>query len=109
MSDKFVTDTKDHFVVGQTVVAKVTSIDEAKQRVLLCLKLSECSIEDPAAKSISLLSQCFEEMKEVRSIMRQRGEVLAGFHSPVPTWSEHKTELLGNKTRRKCIVLFQIN
>ncbi|XP_006273719.2 protein RRP5 homolog [Alligator mississippiensis] len=73
MSDKFVTDTKDHFVVGQTVVAKVTSIDEAKQRVLLCLKLSECSIEDPAAKSISLLSQCFEEMKEVRSIMRQRG------------------------------------
>uniref|UniRef100_A0A7M4F194 Protein RRP5 homolog n=2 Tax=Crocodylus porosus TaxID=8502 RepID=A0A7M4F194_CROPO len=77
MSDKFVTDTKEHFVVGQTVVAKVTSIDEVKQRVLLCLKLSECSVEDPAAKSISLLSQCFEEMKEVRSIMRKRGEVLA--------------------------------
>ncbi|NXS07016.1 RRP5 protein, partial [Neodrepanis coruscans] len=28
MSDKFVTDTKDHFVVGQTVIAKVMSTDE---------------------------------------------------------------------------------
>uniref|UniRef100_A0A8C4WBQ8 Protein RRP5 homolog n=1 Tax=Gopherus evgoodei TaxID=1825980 RepID=A0A8C4WBQ8_9SAUR len=72
MSDKFVTDTKDHFVVGQTVVANVTSMDEEKQRILLCLKLSEVSSEDHAAESFSFLSQCFEEMKEVRDIMRRR-------------------------------------
>ncbi|KAM9134322.1 protein RRP5 homolog isoform 2-T4 [Pangshura tecta] len=72
MSDKFVTDTKDHFVVGQTVVANVTSMDEEKQRILLCLKLSEVGSEDPAAESFSFLSQCFEEMKEVRDIMRRR-------------------------------------
>uniref|UniRef100_A0A8C0H0I2 Protein RRP5 homolog n=1 Tax=Chelonoidis abingdonii TaxID=106734 RepID=A0A8C0H0I2_CHEAB len=72
MSDKFVTDTKDHFVVGQTVVANVTSMDEEKQRILLCLKLSEVSSEDPAAESLSFLSQCFEEMKEIRDTMRRR-------------------------------------
>uniref|UniRef100_A0A8C4WBV8 Protein RRP5 homolog n=1 Tax=Gopherus evgoodei TaxID=1825980 RepID=A0A8C4WBV8_9SAUR len=74
MSDKFVTDTKDHFVVGQTVVANVTSMDEEKQRILLCLKLSEVSSEDHAAESFSFLSQCFEEMKEVRDIMRRRSK-----------------------------------
>uniref|UniRef100_A0A8C3T665 Protein RRP5 homolog n=1 Tax=Chelydra serpentina TaxID=8475 RepID=A0A8C3T665_CHESE len=72
MSDKFVTDTKDHFVVGQTVVANVTSMDEEKQRILLCLKLSEVGSEDPDTESFSLLSQCFEEMKEIRGIMSRR-------------------------------------
>ncbi|XP_037761693.1 protein RRP5 homolog isoform X2 [Chelonia mydas] len=72
MSDKFVTDTKDHFVVGQTVVANVTSMDEEKQRILLCLKLSEVGSEDPVAESFSLLSQCFEELKEVRGILSRR-------------------------------------
>uniref|UniRef100_A0A8C3T7Q7 Protein RRP5 homolog n=1 Tax=Chelydra serpentina TaxID=8475 RepID=A0A8C3T7Q7_CHESE len=74
MSDKFVTDTKDHFVVGQTVVANVTSMDEEKQRILLCLKLSEVGSEDPDTESFSLLSQCFEEMKEIRGIMSRRSK-----------------------------------
>ncbi|XP_074855331.1 protein RRP5 homolog isoform X2 [Carettochelys insculpta] len=72
MSDKFVTDTKDHFEVGQTVIAKVTSMDEEKQRILLCLKLSEVASEDPVTESFSLLRQCFEELKEVRSTMSKR-------------------------------------
>ncbi|XP_014815473.1 PREDICTED: protein RRP5 homolog isoform X2 [Calidris pugnax] len=74
MSDKFVTDTKDHFVVGQTVMAKVMSIDEEKQRVLLNLKVSECSSGDSAAESFSLLNQYFKEMKEIRNLLRRRGE-----------------------------------
>ncbi|NXF33701.1 RRP5 protein, partial [Nyctibius bracteatus] len=74
MSDKFVTDTKDHFVVGQTVIAKVMSIDEEKQRVLLNLKLSECSSGDSAAESFALLNQYFKEMKEIRNLLRRRGE-----------------------------------
>uniref|UniRef100_A0A8C0EED8 Protein RRP5 homolog n=1 Tax=Bubo bubo TaxID=30461 RepID=A0A8C0EED8_BUBBB len=73
MSDKFVTDTKDHFVVGQTVIAKVMSIDEEKQRVLLNLKVSECSSGDSAAESFALLSQYFKEMKEIRNLLRRRG------------------------------------
>ncbi|XP_069652986.1 protein RRP5 homolog [Haliaeetus albicilla] len=74
MSDKFVTDTKDHFVVGQTVTAKVMSIDEEKQRVLLNLKVSECSSGDSAAESFALLNQYFKEMKEIRNLLRRRGE-----------------------------------
>ncbi|KAM6265093.1 protein RRP5 homolog [Spheniscus humboldti] len=74
MSDKFVTDTKDHFVVGQTVIAKVMSTDEEKQRVLLNLKLSECSSGDSAAESFALLNQYFKEMKEIRNLLRRRGE-----------------------------------
>uniref|UniRef100_A0A8C0EDT5 Protein RRP5 homolog n=1 Tax=Bubo bubo TaxID=30461 RepID=A0A8C0EDT5_BUBBB len=74
MSDKFVTDTKDHFVVGQTVIAKVMSIDEEKQRVLLNLKVSECSSGDSAAESFALLSQYFKEMKEIRNLLRRRDD-----------------------------------
>ncbi|XP_069720305.1 protein RRP5 homolog [Phaenicophaeus curvirostris] len=74
MSDKFVTDTKDHFVVGQTVIAKVMSIDEEKQRVLLNLKVSECSSGDSAAESFALLNQYFKELKEIRNFLRRRGE-----------------------------------
>ncbi|NWS21645.1 RRP5 protein, partial [Pachyramphus minor] len=73
MSDKFVTDTKDHFVVGQTVIAKVMSIDEEKQRVLLNLKVSECSSGDSATESFSLLNQYFKELKEIRDLLK-RGE-----------------------------------
>ncbi|XP_062436335.1 protein RRP5 homolog isoform X1 [Rhea pennata] len=74
MSDKFVTDTKDHFVVGQTVIAKVMSIDEEKQRVLLNLKVSECSSGNSAVESFALLSQYFKEMKEIRNLLKRRGE-----------------------------------
>ncbi|NWI57334.1 RRP5 protein, partial [Calyptomena viridis] len=71
MSDKFVTDTKDHFVVGQTVIAKVMSIDEEKQRVLLNLKVSECSSGDSAAESFALLNQYFKELKEIKDLLRR--------------------------------------
>lgn len=65
------TDTKDHFVVGQTVIAKVTSIDEEKQRVLLNLKVSECSSGDSAAESFALLNQYFKELKEIRDLLKR--------------------------------------
>ncbi|XP_048361288.1 protein RRP5 homolog isoform X2 [Sphaerodactylus townsendi] len=74
MSDKFVTATKDHFVIGQTVVAKVTSIDEEKQRFLLSLKVSDCSSEDSVSESFSLLFQYFKELQEIKSIMSKRDD-----------------------------------
>ncbi|XP_015275588.1 PREDICTED: protein RRP5 homolog [Gekko japonicus] len=72
MSDKFVTNTKDHFVIGQTVIAKVTSIDEEKKRFLLSLKVSDCSSEDSVSESFSLLFQYFKELQEIKSIMSKR-------------------------------------
>ncbi|XP_062957884.1 protein RRP5 homolog isoform X2 [Cynocephalus volans] len=76
MSDKFVTSTSDHFIEGQTVVAKVTSVDEEKQRMLLSLRLSDCALGDLATTSLLLLSQCLEELQGVRSLMSNRDSVL---------------------------------
>uniref|UniRef100_A0A8C0I1D8 Protein RRP5 homolog n=2 Tax=Balaenoptera musculus TaxID=9771 RepID=A0A8C0I1D8_BALMU len=76
MSDKFVTSTSDHFVEGQTVVAKVTNVDEEKQRMLLSLRLSDCTLGDLATTSLLLLSQCLEERQGVRSLMSNRDSVL---------------------------------
>ncbi|XP_014641189.1 PREDICTED: protein RRP5 homolog isoform X2 [Ceratotherium simum simum] len=76
MSDKFVTSTSDHFVEGQTVVAKVTNVDEEKQRMLLSLRLSDCGLGDLATTSLLLLSQCLEERQGVRSLMSNRDSVL---------------------------------
>ncbi|XP_057591488.1 protein RRP5 homolog isoform X2 [Hippopotamus amphibius kiboko] len=76
MSDKFVTSTSDHFVEGQTVVAKVTNVDEEKQRMLLSLRLSDCALGGLAATSLLLLSQCLEEWQGIRSLMSNRDSVL---------------------------------
>ncbi|KAI4551052.1 hypothetical protein MJT46_020156, partial [Ovis ammon polii x Ovis aries] len=76
LSDKFVTSTSDHFVEGQTVVAKVTNVDKEKQRMLLSLRLSDCTLGDLATTSLLLLSQCLEERQGVRSLMSNRDSVL---------------------------------
>ncbi|CAH6944398.1 protein RRP5 homolog [Phodopus roborovskii] len=76
MSDKFVTTPSDHFVVGQTVVAKVTNVDEEKQRMLLSLRLSDCSLGDSASTSFILLCQCLEELQGIRSLMSNQDSVL---------------------------------
>ncbi|XP_042545191.1 protein RRP5 homolog isoform X1 [Dipodomys spectabilis] len=74
MSDKFVTTPSDHFVEGQTVVAKVTNVDEEKQRMLLSLRLSDCTLGKLASTSLLLLSQCLEELQGVRSLMSNRAD-----------------------------------
>ncbi|XP_041116751.1 protein RRP5 homolog [Polyodon spathula] len=75
MCDKFVTNTSDHFQVGQTVLAKVTNLDEGKRRFLLSLKVSECSSgEEWGQESLELLRQCLEERRDVCSMMTSRGD-----------------------------------
>ncbi|KAM6184088.1 protein RRP5 homolog [Erethizon dorsatum] len=76
MSDKFVTNPSDHFVEGQTVVAKVTKVDEEKQRMLLSLRLSDCRLGAYSSASLLLLSQCLEELQGVRSLMSSQDSVL---------------------------------
>ncbi|XP_016402155.1 protein RRP5 homolog, partial [Sinocyclocheilus rhinocerous] len=46
MGDQFITDTSAVFDVGQTVVAKVTNLDEEKNRFLVSLKVSELSLSE---------------------------------------------------------------
>ncbi|MGH0132943.1 UNVERIFIED_CONTAM: hypothetical protein FKN15_051161 [Acipenser sinensis] len=75
MCDKFVTNTSDHFQVGQTVLAKVTNLDEGKRRFLLSLKVSECSSgEEWGQESLQLLTQCLVERRDVCSMMTSRGD-----------------------------------
>uniref|UniRef100_A0A452VGM6 Protein RRP5 homolog n=1 Tax=Ursus maritimus TaxID=29073 RepID=A0A452VGM6_URSMA len=77
MSDKFVTSTSDHFVEGQTVVAKVTNVDEEKQRMLLSLRLSDCGLGDLATTSLLLLSQeCTHEWEGQKESESQADSVL---------------------------------
>ncbi|XP_034352866.1 protein RRP5 homolog [Arvicanthis niloticus] len=76
MSDKFVTTPSEHFVEGQTVVAKVTNVDESKQRMLLSLRLSDCCLWDSASTSFLLLCQCLEELQGIRSLMRNQDSIL---------------------------------
>ncbi|XP_068954963.1 protein RRP5 homolog [Petaurus breviceps papuanus] len=76
LSDKFVTTISDHFVEGQTVVAKVINVYEEKERMLLSLRLSDVSQEDTTVSSLTLLSQCLEELQGVRILMSSRDSVL---------------------------------
>ncbi|XP_051837292.1 protein RRP5 homolog isoform X1 [Antechinus flavipes] len=76
LSDKFVTTVSDHFVEGQTVVAKVTNVYEEKERMLLSLRLSDVCQEDAAVSSLALLSQWLEELQGVRSLMSSRDSML---------------------------------
>nr|XP_014346801.1 PREDICTED: protein RRP5 homolog [Latimeria chalumnae] len=79
MCNKFVTSTGDHFVVGQTVVAKVTNLDKEKRRVLLSLKVLECCSEDAGAKSLALLSQILQEQQAARDQMANRDKGALAF------------------------------
>ncbi|XP_078079096.1 protein RRP5 homolog isoform X2 [Mustelus asterias] len=72
MSDKFVTNTEGHFMVGQTVIAKVTNLDAEKKRMLLTLKVSECELAEAESEGVNLLSQYLRELDFVRSLMSSR-------------------------------------
>lgn len=51
MSDKLIADTTTTFHVGQTVVAKVTNLDEEKKRFLVTLKISEVTLPEGSAQT----------------------------------------------------------
>ncbi|CAB1344590.1 unnamed protein product, partial [Coregonus sp. 'balchen'] len=72
MSDKFVSDTAAHFLLGQTVVAKVTNLDEEKPRFLVSLKVSEVTSSE--RDSQARLIRGLQERKAVMEMMASRGD-----------------------------------
>ncbi|XP_036380286.1 protein RRP5 homolog isoform X1 [Megalops cyprinoides] len=70
MSDKFISNTNVPFQMGQTVLAKVTNLDEEKQRFLVTLKVSEVSSEE--AHSQGRLAQGLQERKAVTQMIASR-------------------------------------
>lgn len=72
MTDKFITDTAGVFEVGQTVLAKVTNLDEEKRRFLISLKVSEVSWAESDAQARMIQGQ--RERLAVYDAMASRGK-----------------------------------
>ncbi|XP_072513962.1 protein RRP5 homolog [Salminus brasiliensis] len=74
MSDKFVADVAGLFQVGQTVLAKVTNLDEQKHRFLVSLKVSEVSSSEEDAQA--RLFQGQSERKAAHEMKTSRDDLL---------------------------------
>ncbi|XP_074542247.1 protein RRP5 homolog isoform X2 [Halichoeres trimaculatus] len=70
MSSKFVSDATTAFQVGQTVIAKVTNLDEEKRRFLVTLKVSEVNL--PEGSDQTRLINGLQERKAVAEMLAMR-------------------------------------
>uniref|UniRef100_A0A3B3XKF5 Protein RRP5 homolog n=1 Tax=Poecilia mexicana TaxID=48701 RepID=A0A3B3XKF5_9TELE len=75
MSDKFISDTTTAFEPGQTVIAKVTNVDEEKRRFLVTLKTSEVITSDGDARAALLNG--VQERRAVKEMLTIRGALTA--------------------------------
>ncbi|KAM4751117.1 protein RRP5 homolog [Anableps anableps] len=72
MSDKFISDTSTAFKLGQTVIAKVTNLDEEKRRFLVTLKISEVIMPDGDARTTLLNG--LQERRAVKEMLTVRDD-----------------------------------
>lgn len=73
MADRFISDTTTSFQLGQTVIAKVTNLDEEKRRFLVTLKISE--VISPAGDVLTRLVNGLQERKAVTEMLSVRGKI----------------------------------
>ncbi|KAL6481580.1 hypothetical protein MHYP_G00096600 [Metynnis hypsauchen] len=74
MTDKFITDTEGVFQIGQTVLAKVTNLDEEKQRFLVSLKVSDVSSAEEEGDTQARLIQGQRERMTAHDMITCRGD-----------------------------------
>lgn len=72
MADRFISDTATTYQLGQTVIAKVTNLDEEKRRFLVTLKVSE--VISPAADLLTRLTNGLQERKAMAEMLSARGK-----------------------------------
>ncbi|XP_040891171.1 protein RRP5 homolog isoform X2 [Toxotes jaculatrix] len=70
MTDKFISDTTLTFQLGQTVIAKVTNLDEEKRRFLITLKTSE--VISPEGDAQTRLINGLQEKRAVTEMLAMR-------------------------------------
>ncbi|KAM7009922.1 protein RRP5 homolog [Tautogolabrus adspersus] len=70
MTDKFISDATAVFQLGQTVVAKVTNLDEEKRRFLVTLKISE--VASPEGDAQTRLINGLKERRAVTEMLASR-------------------------------------
>uniref|UniRef100_A0AAQ4Q1H9 Protein RRP5 homolog n=1 Tax=Gasterosteus aculeatus aculeatus TaxID=481459 RepID=A0AAQ4Q1H9_GASAC len=73
MTDKFISNTAIAFQPGQTVMAKVTNLDEEKQRFLVTLKISE--VMCPEGDAQTRLINGLQERRAVAETLAVRGMI----------------------------------
>lgn len=71
MADRFISDTTTAFQLGQTVIAKVTNLDEEKRRFLITLKISE--VISPEGDAQTRLINGLQERRAVNEMLALRG------------------------------------
>lgn len=71
MTDKFIRDATNTFQVGQTVIAKVTNLDEEKRRFLVTLKISE--VISPQGDAQTRLINGLQERRAVTEMLLMKG------------------------------------
>ncbi|TNM85943.1 hypothetical protein fugu_008214 [Takifugu bimaculatus] len=81
MADRFISDTKTIYQLGQTVIAKVTNLDEEKRRFLVTLKISE--VISPVGDVLTRLINGLQERKAMTEMSLAR----ASFASSWPALS----------------------
>ncbi|KAK2815754.1 hypothetical protein Q5P01_026221 [Channa striata] len=72
MTDKFISDMSATFQLGQTVIAKVTNLDEEKRRFLITLMISE--IMSPEGDAQTRLINGLQERKAVSEMLALRDD-----------------------------------
>lgn len=70
MTDKFISDAAAAFQLGQTVIAKVTNLDEEKRRFLVTLKISE--VISPEGDAQTRLINGLQERRAVAEMLAMR-------------------------------------
>ena len=75
MSDKFLSDVMTAFELGQTVIAKVTNLDEEKRRFLVTLKVSE--VISPEGNTQTRLINGLQEKRAVAGMFAIRGVLVS--------------------------------
>ncbi|XP_071987185.1 protein RRP5 homolog isoform X4 [Engystomops pustulosus] len=76
--EKRTVDADVQFQIGQTVVARVTTVDPKLKRCLLSLKLHECITENSIAESSTRLSHCLDEVQLSRSLLSRHEDKVDG-------------------------------
>lgn len=88
MADRFISDTKTTYQLGQTVIAKVTNLDEEKRRFLVTLKISE--VISPVGDVLTRLMNGLQERQQMNEMSSARGTVtITCLSKLLPTHPKH--------------------
>uniref|UniRef100_A0A3B4VFG8 Protein RRP5 homolog n=1 Tax=Seriola dumerili TaxID=41447 RepID=A0A3B4VFG8_SERDU len=85
MSDKFISDATAVFQLGQTVIAKVTNLDEEKRRFLITLKMSEVTASESDAQT--RLINGLQERRVVNEMLAMKGMHVLSLNEDIPAFS----------------------